>query len=123
MDDLIDFGNFPLTGYLPLIRKDSTTHMHGLAFYVKEGLPFARDVSLENSADSYLSCRLALLHPVPYFFLLYRSFKKTLCGPFLWMGFNCLKATEPLRGESLLFTTKLPEIPGTHLNDLGRMKG
>ena len=23
------------------------------------------------------------------------------------MGFNCLKATEPLRGGSLLFTTKL----------------
>ena len=42
-----------LRGYLPLIRKDSSTHMHDLAFYVKEGLPFARDVSLENSADSY----------------------------------------------------------------------
>ena len=23
-------------------------------------------------------------------------FKKMLYGPFLWMGFNCLKATEPL---------------------------
>ena len=39
------------------------------------------------------------------------------------MGFNCLKATEPLRGGSLLFTTEFPEIPGTHLIDLGRMKG
>ena len=29
--------------------------MHGLAVYVKEQLPFAQDVSLENSADSYLS--------------------------------------------------------------------
>ena len=28
--------------------------MHGLAVYVKEGLPFARDLSLENSADSHL---------------------------------------------------------------------
>ena len=46
--------NFSLRGYLSLIRKDSITHMHGLAVYVKEGLPFARDVSLENSADSYL---------------------------------------------------------------------
>ena len=26
------------------------------------------------------------------------------------MGFNCLKATEPLWGGSLLFTTKFPEI-------------
>ena len=28
-----------------------------------------------------------------------------------------------LRGSSLLFTTKFPEIPGTHLIDLGSMKG
>ena len=46
-----------------------------------------------------------------------------LYGPFLWVGFNCLKATEPLQGDSLLFTTKFPEIPGTHLIDLGRIKG
>ena len=31
-----------------------------------------------------------------------------LYGPFLWMGFNCLKATEPLRGVSFLFTTQSP---------------
>ena len=53
-----------MRGYLPIIRKDSSTHMHGLAVYVKEELPFARDLSLENSADSYLCFRLALLHPV-----------------------------------------------------------
>ena len=39
------------------------------------------------------------------------------------MGFNCLKATEPLRGDGLLFTTKFQEIPGTHYIELGRMKG
>ena len=38
-------------------------------------------------------------------------------------GFNCLKGTEPLQGGSLFFTTKFPDIPGTHLVDLGRMKG
>ena len=38
LDDLIDSGNFSVRGYLPLIRKDSSTHMHGLAVYVKEGL-------------------------------------------------------------------------------------
>ena len=53
LDDSIDSGNFSVRGYLPLIRKDSSTHMHGLAVYVK-GLPFARDLSLENSSDSYL---------------------------------------------------------------------
>ena len=68
--------------YLPLIRKDSTTHMHSLAVYVKEGLPFARDLSLENSADSYLYFRLALLHTVSYFFLLYRSTSSLLCTVF-----------------------------------------
>ena len=50
-----------MRGYLPLIRKDSSTHMHGLTVYVKEGLPFAWDLSLENSADSYLCFQLALL--------------------------------------------------------------
>ena len=30
---------------------------------------------------------------------------------------------EPLQGGSLLFTTKFPEISGTHFTDLGRMKG
>ena len=73
LDDSIDSGNFSVRGYLPLIRKDSSTHMHGLAVYVKEGLPFARDLSLENSADSYLYFRLALLHSVSYFFFLYQS--------------------------------------------------
>ena len=43
-----------MRGYLPLMGKDSGTHMHGLTVYVKEGLFFARDISLENSADSYL---------------------------------------------------------------------
>ena len=54
LDDSIDSSNFSVRGYLPLIQKVSSTHMHDLAVYVKEGLPFARDVSLENSADSYL---------------------------------------------------------------------
>ena len=50
-------------------------------------------------------------------------FKKMLYSPFLWMGFNCLKATEPLHGGSLLFITKFPEIPSTHLVNLRKMKG
>ena len=78
MDDSIHSGK----SYLPLIRKDSSTHMHGLAVYVKEGLPFARDVSLENSADSYLSFRLASLHSLSYFFFLYQSPCSALCTVF-----------------------------------------
>ena len=53
LDDSIDSGNFPVRGYLPLIRKDST-NMHGLAVYVKKGLLYARDSSLENSVGSNL---------------------------------------------------------------------
>ena len=42
--------------------------MHGLTVYVKEGLPFALHLSLENSADFYLCFRLALLQSLSYFF-------------------------------------------------------
>ena len=41
---------------------------------------------------------------------------------FLQMGFNYLKATEPLQRDSLLFTIQAPEVHGTHLIDPGRMK-
>ena len=54
LDGSIDSGNFSVRGYLPLIWKDSSAHMHGLTDYVKEGVPFAQDLSLENSADFYL---------------------------------------------------------------------
>ena len=52
-DDSTDSGNFSVRSYLPLIRKDSVTHMHDLTIYVKEELPFTRGASLENSWDSY----------------------------------------------------------------------
>ena len=68
MVDSINSGNFSLRSYLPVIRKDSNTHMHDLAVYMKEGLPFTQDLSLENSADSSLCFLLALLHLLSYFF-------------------------------------------------------
>ena len=70
-DDLTDSDNFFLRCYLPLIRKDSVTHMHGFAVYVKDGLPFTWDLSLENSEDYYFCFPLSLLHSVFYFFFLY----------------------------------------------------
>ena len=79
LDESIDSGSFSVRGYPPLIRKDFITHLHGLAVYVKEGLPLARDLSLENSVDSYLCFRLALLHSVSYFFFLYQSSPSSLC--------------------------------------------
>ena len=62
--------------------------MHGLVVYVKEGLPFARDLSLENSADSYLCFQLVLLHSVSYFFFLYRSPSPALCTVFYSISSN-----------------------------------
>ena len=38
-------------------------------------------------------------------------------------GGSTASMLEPLRGGSLLFTTKSPEIPVTHFIDLGKMKG
>ena len=79
LDDSINSGNFSVRDYLPLIRKHSSTPMGGLAVYVKEGPPFAQDLSLENSTDSYLYFRLALFHSVSYFFFLYGSPSSSLC--------------------------------------------
>ena len=45
LDDSIDSGNFSVSGYLPLIRKDSTTYMQDFAVYVKEGLPLSGLIS------------------------------------------------------------------------------
>ena len=39
------------------------------------------------------------------------------------MELNCVKTTEPVRGDSLLFTTKFSEIPGTHLINFEKMNG
>ena len=48
--------------------------------------------------------------------------KTNFMAPFYGWGSTASKL-EPLRGGSLLFTTKFPEIPGAHFIDLGRMKG
>ena len=42
--------------------------------------------------------------------------------PFYGWG-STASRLEPLRGGSLLFTTKFPKIPGTHFIDLRMMKG
>ena len=64
------------------------THMHGLTVYVKEGLPFAQELSLENSADSYLFFWLILLHSVSYIFFLCQSPSLVLCLVFDFISSN-----------------------------------
>ena len=111
LGDSIDCGNVSVRGYLPFIRKDSTTHMHGLAIYVTEGLSFARDLSLENSANSYLCFRLALLHSVSNFFFIYRSPSLSLCTLFDSISCNIDEAlrwlTFLLRSQTVILTVLL----------------
>ena len=89
LNDSIYFGNFCVKDYLPLIRKDSI--MHGLAVYVEEGLSFAQDVSLENSAYSYLCFQLVLLHSLSYFFSLCGSPSLSLCTVFGFISCNVMR--------------------------------
>ena len=53
LDDSTDSGNFSVRGYLPLISNDSSTRAWSRSL-CKRRTSFARDWSLENSADSYL---------------------------------------------------------------------
>ena len=77
LDDSIDSGHFSVRGYL----------MHGLAVYVREGLPFAQDLSLENSADSYLfSIGFTSLSVLIFF--LFQSPSSPLCKGFYSISFN-----------------------------------
>ena len=77
LDDSIDSGNFYVRGYLPLIRMDFTTHMHALAVYVKEGLPFVQELSLENCgfllmfSTGFISLSVLLLFPLSITFFVF----------------------------------------------------
>ena len=91
LDDLTDSGNFSVRCYLPSVWKNSGTHMCGLVAYVKEGVHFAQDLSLKNSADSYVfgwlyftQCLTSfsfidhLLHLCAQFLILYHQTDKVL---------------------------------------------
>ena len=117
-------------GYLSLTRKDSITHVHGLDVYVKKGLPFVPDLSLEKSADSYLCFWLTLLHSLPYFFFLCPSpysplsavfranssdiDKALLIRPsvniFVFRGFNVHRRNwlSPSNGNDIIFLSQMP---------------
>ena len=50
LHDSIDSSNFFFSDYYSRI----ITQVHDLAVYVKEGLPFARNLFLEHSEESYI---------------------------------------------------------------------
>lgn len=51
------------------------------------------------------------------------DFFKKLDGLYLWIGFNCLQAAEPLQGNSLRLLTKSSRVSGTHLINHGYIRG
>ena len=78
LDDSIYFGNFSVRGYLPLIRKDSGTHMHSLC---ERRTCFCTGLICRKLCR-FLCFRLVLLHSVPYFFFFYQSSFLSLCTVF-----------------------------------------
>ena len=89
LDDSIDSCNFSVRGYLPLIQKDSITHMHDHAVYVKEGLPFGWVLYPESSADFYLcfsagfaSLSVLLFPLLITFFIVMHGFDSISCNKY-----------------------------------------
>ena len=76
----ISSKNLNVAGYLPLVREDSPTHMHGLGVYVRDNLPLARICTLEDPNESFMCFRLSLLHSTSYLFFLYRSPSSQSCS-------------------------------------------
>ena len=77
--------------------------------------PYNTSIAMDCSRDPPYNTIIAMV------FLEILANKRKLYGPFI--GFNCPKVTVPLQGDNLLFTTKSPGVLGTHLIDLGRIKG
>ena len=80
LDDSIDSGNFSVRGFLPLIRKDSSTYMHDLA------VMWRRDFLLHGTylwktlqIPTHVCFGLALLCSVFNFSFLYQSPSSSLC--------------------------------------------
>jgi len=79
LNDSIDSSDFLVNGYLPLNRKDSTSHMLGLGVYVQENLPISHEKFLESPNHSFMCFRISLLHSTSYLFFLYCSPKSKSC--------------------------------------------
>ncbi|XP_065680992.1 uncharacterized protein LOC136094820 [Hydra vulgaris] len=60
-------------GYLPLIRKDSNSHMLGLGIYISKNSPICRETRFESTDYSFMCFCLAPLHSITFLFVLYRS--------------------------------------------------
>ena len=61
------FWQFLCEGYVPLIWKDSTTHIQGLTVYVKEGFPFCMELVSRKLCRFLLMFLAGLLHSLSSF--------------------------------------------------------
>ena len=81
---------------------------------------FKKDTQILHSSNSTNDTKA--LPEITLLYGLSKNFFKNFTAPFYGWGSTASKL-EPLGGGSLLFTTKFPEIPGTHFIDLRTMKG
>ena len=85
-------------------------------------VPVFKNVGERSNAKNYHP--VSLLSMVSKVFeKLVNTFKKTTLWPPFYGWGSTTSRLEPLRGGSLIFTTKFPDIPDNHFTDLGRMKG
>ena len=84
----INSSNFSARGYLPLIRKDSSTHIDRLAVYVKEGLHFAWDLSPETPQSlTYVFDWLYFTHCLTFYCSI-EHLLQSLCTVFYFISSN-----------------------------------
>ena len=57
LDDSVDSGNFSVRAYLPLIQKESVTHIHGFAFMTKRGFLCMRRITRKLCEFLYMFLR------------------------------------------------------------------
>ena len=113
-------------GNCSTVEENITTNMvHWLGHYNLKFIQICTTTSANNILHKFYQTRLVVrffcffvLFCFLFFLLL---LIKKLHGS-LWIEFNCIKAWEPLLGNSLLLTTPSPGFSGTHLIYLERLK-
>ena len=86
LDDSINSGNIPVTGYLRLIRKDFITDAWSCSLCEKR-TSFCTGL-ISRKLCEFLCYRLALLQSVSYFFFLYRWPSLSACTVFDYISSN-----------------------------------
>ena len=88
LEDSIDFSNFSVRSYLPLIRKYSLTNMYGLVVYVKDRLPVCMGLICRKLWGFFFKflINFTSISVLPLF--LYQSSFSSLCKVFYAISCN-----------------------------------